>query len=62
MNMTLNGAETAAILQALAELELNGPNGEHNYLLQEDGRSGITDTWLLQLMAKVSAIAERAAN
>ena len=57
----LTDQETAAIVQALAEIECNGPTGAAHYLFTETGEP-VNDRWFTSLMIKVSNLKERATN
>lgn len=57
----LTDQETAAIVQALAEIECNGVMGAHNYLMTETGEP-VNDRWFISLMIKVSNLKERVNN
>ena len=57
----LTDQETAAIVQALAEIECNGIMGAQNYLMTETGEP-VNDRWFTNLMTKVSNLKERATN
>ena len=53
----LTDQETAAIVQALAEIECNGIMGAHNYLMTETCEPA-NDRWFTSLMIKVSNLIE----
>ena len=53
--MTFTTAETAAIMQALAEITIDGPTGAAHYLFTETGES-ITNGYLVRLINKVERL------
>tara|TARA_R110000822_G_scaffold113133_1_gene244239 strand:+ start:406 stop:609 length:204 start_codon:yes stop_codon:yes gene_type:complete len=57
----LTAAESAAIVQSLAELEVSGPTGAAHYLFTETGES-VNDNWLVKLIRKIEKLNERATN
>ena len=59
--MTLTTAESAAIVQSLAELEVSGPTGAAHYLFTETGE-GVNNNWLVKLINKIERLNEKGQN
>jgi hypothetical protein len=59
--MTFTTAETAAIMQALAEITIDGPTGAAHYLFTETGES-VNDNWLVKLIRKIEKLNESETN